>query len=106
MSSYTAQLIAGIIVLVVYLVLMVFVASNYIRLANFRWLQAHQAALRGRLKVQAADPEPPPASEAARHAIEALIPEEEAGAGGVPALWGTKRWVGSCESGGRGRPHA
>jgi hypothetical protein len=97
MSSYTAQLIAGLIILVVYLVLMVFVASNYIRLANFRWLQAHQAALRGRLKVQAADPEPPPASEAARSAIETLIPEEESGTGGIRTLWGTKSWIGSCE---------
>jgi len=97
MSSYTAQLVAGLTILVVYLVLMVFVASNYIRLANFRWLQAHQAALRGRLKVQAADPEPPPASEAALRAIEMLIPEEQAGTGGIRTLWGTKSWIGSCE---------
>jgi hypothetical protein len=97
MSSYTAQLTAGLTVLVVYLVLMVFVASNYIRLANFRWLQAHQAALLGRLKVQAGDPDPPPASEATARAIEVLIPEEESGSGGIRTLWGTKSWIGSCE---------
>jgi hypothetical protein len=105
MSSYAAQLTAGLIVLVVYLVLMVFVASNYIRLANFRWLQAHQAALRGRLKVQTADPEPAPAAEAALRAIEALIPEEEPGTGGIRTLWGTKSWIGSCEIGAWVRLH-
>lgn len=48
---YTGQLVAGGVVLLVYLVIMLFAASNYIRAANRRWLAAHEAAFRGRVRA-------------------------------------------------------
>ena len=49
--TYTGQLVTGSVVLLIYLMVMLFAASNYIRRANGGWLEAHEAALRGRLRA-------------------------------------------------------
>jgi hypothetical protein len=45
----------GIVVLSLYLLLVLFAATSYIRLANLRWLQAHEDALQGRLAARTGD---------------------------------------------------
>ena len=49
--TYTGQLVTGSVVLLIYLMVMLFAASNYIRRANGGWLEAHEAALRGRMRA-------------------------------------------------------
>lgn len=51
--TYTGQLVTGSVVLLIYLMVMLFAASNYIRRANGGWLKAHEVALRGRLQAGA-----------------------------------------------------
>jgi hypothetical protein len=44
-------LVTGSVVLLIYLMVMLFAASNYIRRANGGWLKAHEAALLGRIQA-------------------------------------------------------
>src|SRR5262245_24287144 len=101
MSLYVAQLVAGLILLFAYFAVVCFVASRYIRLTNVRWLEAHQAAFLGRLKVETDDPASASASAAACAAIETLAaPVREADARGISAWRRRLRvhsWIGSEE---------
>jgi hypothetical protein len=54
--TYTGQLVTGSVVLLIYLMVMLFAASNYIRRANGGWLKAHEAALQGRLQAGTGKP--------------------------------------------------
>jgi hypothetical protein len=49
--TYTGQLVTGIAVLLAYLIIMLFAATNYIRRANRGWLEAHEAAFLGRVRA-------------------------------------------------------
>jgi hypothetical protein len=101
MSLYVAQLVAGLSVLLAYFAMVCFVASKYIRLTNVRWLEAHQAALLGRLKVETEDRASASASVAARAAIETLAASvQETDTRGISAWRRRLRvhsWIGSEE---------
>lgn len=100
MSPYRLQLGIGLAVLIVYLILMLFVATAYIRLSNKRWLEAHQDALRLRLDDPAGATGPSPG--AGTHAVvDMLVPPRAGGTpdrtGHDPGWWSPLNWVGSCE---------
>jgi hypothetical protein len=100
--TYTSQLLSGIGVLLCYLLIVQFTASNYIRLANRRWLEAHESAFLGRLRscvggateseLRRADLGP---------AIDLLVPQppgdDQRGGRGLGHLLSPSNWIGSCE---------
>lgn len=101
--TYTSQLLSGIGVLLCYLLIVQFTASNYIRLANRRWLEAHELAFHGRLRScvgGVAGPADPRLADL-MPAIELLVPEPAADEHhrwpGLRNLLSPSNWIGSCE---------
>jgi len=93
--TYTGQLWTGIAVLCLYLLIVLFAAGSYIRLANRRWLEAHEAAFQGRLRARAAD-------EAADidAAIALLVPDQPTEEPRRSKGWNVLspgKWIGSAE---------
>jgi hypothetical protein len=93
--NYTGQLVGGLAVLLLYLWMVLFAASSYIRMANVRWVEAHEAALRGRLKAAAANDAADIDS-----AIAVLVAGPPAGGTRRSGRWtlvSPSNWIGSCE---------
>jgi hypothetical protein len=101
MWSYTAQVVTGVVVLVLYAGLMLFAASAYVRRANARWLTAHQDALRGRVTIETSDPGLPAEAKFAGVAINLLVPPAADGSRdgdrGRGTWWSPGGWIGSHE---------
>jgi hypothetical protein len=102
MSPYRLQLCIGLGVLFTYLVLMLFVATAYIRLSNRRWLEAHQDALRIRLDEPGGETGLPP--DQGEPPAETGRPVPGPGGAGPPGpskdagtWWSPLNWIGSCE---------
>jgi hypothetical protein len=101
--TYTGQLVTGIAVLLAYLVIMLFAASNYIRRANRGWLEAHEAAFLGRVRagIGARGPacvESASTDAALDAALQLLLPERAP----EPAtrrshMFSPGQWIGFCE---------
>src|SRR5215207_265695 len=102
MSSYWLQLGIGLAVLIVYLILMLFVATAYIRLSNKRWLEAHQDAMRIRRVEPAGESGRSSGPPGTRAMMDTLVPRQ---AGATPdrtshdagRWWSPLNWIGSCE---------
>lgn len=99
-SPYAWQVGAGLVLLGLYLLLLCWTTSNYIRTTNRRWLRAHTDALRGRLAVEDAD-----VAEVARHRqvrqaidglLDAIAADDPGGRSGTLHL---RSWIGSREIG-------
>jgi hypothetical protein len=90
--NYSAQLAVGIAMLLLYLWLVIFAASNYIQAANRRWLEAHEAALLGRLKAA-------PGVDCAgiEAAVALLLPGTPGSDSRRWGLFSPSQWIGSCE---------
>ncbi|GII25844.1 hypothetical protein [Planosporangium mesophilum] len=116
MSAYHAQLLLGGTLLFVYLIVMFLVTSSYIRLANLRWLRAHQAAFRGRAEVQLPQiassvrarrwtrpnarpsaPDSPVDADALAKAIDRLVPDFHNLNDGPERGRSLRNWIGSSE---------
>jgi len=94
--TYTVQLCTGAAVLLVYLAIMLLAATKYIRLANTRWLEAHEAGFRARLRCQGRGD-----TGELDAAIKRLLHDDRKVAKGVPGRlsdW-VGDWVGSREIG-------
>ncbi len=81
----------GIVFLSLYLVLVLFAATAYIRLANRRWLEAHEAAMFGRL-VELQDQ---PSHQAIRYLLP--TPVDKKSPGRWRGILNPADWVGSSE---------
>jgi hypothetical protein len=95
--TYASQLLSGIAVLLCYLLIVQFTASNYIRQANRRWLEAHVLAFHGRLRSCLGRA----GTEDLKAAIDLLVPapteDEQRRWAGLGHLLSPSNWIGSCE---------
>jgi hypothetical protein len=90
--SYRGQLVAGGFVLFVYLVIMLFAASNYIRAANRRWLSAHETAFKGRMHARSgAEPRD------VIGGVAILLADGEGEHGRWWQTFSPSQWIGFCE---------
>jgi hypothetical protein len=90
--TYEGQLWVGAAVLFLYLLILLFAATNYIRIANRGWLRAHEVAFRARLGFALND------RTAVDGSIKALVSDQP---GDEPHssrdVLSPSKWIGSCE---------
>ncbi len=94
--TYTGQLMTGIAVLLAYLVIMLFAATNYIRRANGGWLEAHEAAFLGRVRAGVGE-DTASTNAALDAALKVLLPARASEPATRRSVFSPSQWIGFCE---------
>jgi hypothetical protein len=92
--TYKIQLWVGAAVLFLYLLIILFAATNYIRVANRRWLRAHEIAFRARLSFA---PHERTGVDAAIGELVSDHPVDEPHTPRWQDVLSPSKWIGSCE---------